>query len=261
MSVRALPPRVDVVGSPISLTSYDEVVELLRHPPVDRALVVAVCNVHSVMSARRNRHIYEAIATADVATSDGQPVVWAIRAMYRPDQSRVYGPDLMRAAIRARGLCHYLYGSTDETLQVLTRALQRINPEAAIVGRHSPPFRDLTPEELDADADRIRRSGANVVWVGLGMPKQELWMHAMRHRLPGIALVGVGAAFDLLSGRVPQAPPLLQRLGLEWAFRLVQEPRRLWRRYIFNNPAYLVLLAGQLVRHRSRAARSAPDHP
>ena len=118
----------------------------------------------------------------------------------------------------------------------------------------APPFRELTPAETDAVVAELAASNADIVWVGLGMPRQEKWMHQIAPRLPGKTLVGVGAAFDLLSGTVPQAPPALQRAGLEWAFRLWQEPRRLWRRYVLNNPLYLVLAAQQLIRYRLGAA-------
>ena len=148
------------------------------------------------------------------------------------------------------GWKHYLYGSTAETLEALQVELGEIAPQSEIVGAFSPPFREMTSEESDAAMGAIRDSGADVVWVGLGMPKQELWMHRMRPELPGIALLGVGAAFDFLAGTKKQAPAWMQKAGLEWLFRLVQEPRRLWRRYVWNNPAYVVLLTVQVIRHK-----------
>ncbi len=246
----AVPPRVEVVGTPISLTSYDEVLALLDARPADRPTVVAVCNVHSVMTARSDRDVARALSTADVATPDGMPLVWALRQLARADQTRVYGPDLMRAALAhgvERGWRHYLYGATPSTLNLLRQAAERIAPGVQIVGWHAPPFRALTAREEQAVLADIRASGADLVWVGIGMPKQELWMQRVAEELPGVALLGVGAAFDLLSGVVPQAPPGLQAAGLEWLYRMLQEPRRLWRRYLWNNPRYLVLLAGQLL--------------
>jgi N-acetylglucosaminyldiphosphoundecaprenol N-acetyl-beta-D-mannosaminyltransferase len=150
----------------------------------------------------------------------------------------------------ARGWRHYLYGTTPPTLDRLRSAIARFAPGAVVVGQMAPPFRELTPAETDAVVAEFRSSNADIVWVGLGMPRQEKWMRQIAPRLPGKTLVGVGAAFDLLSGTVPQAPALLQRVGLEWAFRLWQEPRRLWRRYVLNNPLYLVLAADQLIRYR-----------
>ena len=237
-----LPYRAPVVGTGISVTSYDQVLELLDFRPPDRALVVAVCNVHSVMSARKSAELSTALPGADITTPDGVPLVWALRSLGHQNQQRVYGPELMRRALQQgvdSGWAHYLYGSTPDTLDRLESAIRSLTPEPLLVGRHSPPFRELTDEEISEDAGRIRESGANVVWVGLGMPKQELWMHRVREFLPGVTLVGVGAAFDLIAGTVSQAPPWMQRAGLEWLYRLFQEPRRLWRRYAWNNPAFL----------------------
>jgi N-acetylglucosaminyldiphosphoundecaprenol N-acetyl-beta-D-mannosaminyltransferase len=245
------PSKVSVVGIPISTTSYDDVIEKLTNRPTDRATVVAVCNVHSVMSARRDASLRESISAAEIATPDGVPIVWGLRALARKDQERVYGPELMRRAfVDDVGWKHYLYGSTPETLAQLEKKLAEIAPDAAIVGAFSPPFRDLTPSESDAAMEAIRTSGADVVWVGLGMPKQELWMHRIRPELPGVALLGVGAAFDFLAGTKKQAPAWMQKAGIEWLFRLIQEPRRLWRRYVWNNPAYAFLLTLQVIRHK-----------
>ncbi len=245
------PDKASVVGIPISVTSYDDVIEKLTNRPSDHATVVAVCNVHSVMSARRNSALKEAISAAEIATPDGVPIVWGLRSLARKEQARVYGPELMRKAfVDDVGWKHYLYGSTPETLAKLQEKLEEIAPNAEIVGAFSPPFREMTADESAEAMAAIRDSGADVVWVGLGMPKQELWMHAIRPELPGVALLGVGAAFDFLAGTKKQAPAWMQKAGLEWLFRLIQEPRRLWRRYIWNNPAYAVLLTLQIVRHR-----------
>lgn len=250
----ALPAKSPVVGTPVSVTSYDQVLDVLQHVrPPDRALTVAVCTVHSVMTARRDAELARALREADVATPDGMPLVWALRATGFPRQTRVYGPDLMAHAFAAsgeRGWTHYLYGASAGTLQRLEANLAQRYPQAKVVGSHAPPFRALTEVELQADLDAIVASGAGIVWVGLGMPKQERWMHDVRDRLPGVGLVGVGAAFDFHAGTVAQAPGWMQRAGLEWLFRLIQEPRRLWRRYVWNNPAYLVLLVAQVVRYR-----------
>lgn len=253
----APPPKYPVVGTPLSLTSYGELLRLLDDRPVDRPIVVACCNVHSVMSARSDRDLAHALARADVATPDGMPLVWALRQLVRPDQPRVYGPDLMRFALRegvARGWRHYLYGTTPGTLERLRSAAERMAPGVQIVGMQAPPFRSLTFAEEQAVLADMRASGADLVWVGLGMPKQELWIARVAEELPGMALLGVGAAFDLLSGAVRQAPPRVQALGLEWAFRLLQEPRRLWRRYAINNPAFVLALAGQVLTQRVRGS-------
>jgi N-acetylglucosaminyldiphosphoundecaprenol N-acetyl-beta-D-mannosaminyltransferase len=255
-----LPPKAPVVSTPISLTSYAEVLDLIDRRPADRALTIAFCNVHSVMTARRDPNVAGVLARMDVATSDGMPLVWMLRRLARAEQGRVYGPDLMEAALPhgvERGWKHYFYGASLETLQRLHRAAERLAPGVQIVGLHAPPYRELTPAEEDAIVADIRASGADVVWVGLGMPKQELWVDRMRDRLPGVALLAVGAAFDLLSGTVKQAPDWMQDRGLEWLYRLAKEPRRLWRRYLYNNPAFAVLVARDLLRQRGGARMPA----
>jgi len=174
--------------------------------------------------------------------------------------SRVYGPDLMdRACERAArsGLRFYLYGGRNQgALAQLALNLRRRHPGLQIVGGHSPPFRPLTAEEDEAIAQEINRSGADVVWAGIGVPKQEKWMARMRDRLSAPVLVGVGAAFDFHAGLQPQAPDWMQRLGLEWIFRLSNEPRRLFKRYARYNPLFVLAFTRQYLRHlRARPRR------
>jgi N-acetylglucosaminyldiphosphoundecaprenol N-acetyl-beta-D-mannosaminyltransferase len=166
-------------------------------------------------------------------------------------QARVYGPDLMLAWCKRAaqgGIPIYLYGSTEETLQKLSETLQRQFPGLPIAGTHAPPFRALSPQEEAADVDRIHQSGARVVLVGLGCPKQEQWMHRQLGHFPGV-MIGVGAAFNFFSGEVSQAPRWMMALGLEWLYRFSQEPRRLWRRYLLNNPLFVLIFAMQLLRN------------
>lgn len=253
MTAVAPPSRSDVVGTPISTTSYEELLGLLHAPPAGRARTVAFCNVHSVMSARRDPGLRAALTACDVATPDGVPLVWTLRLTGHPGQQRVYGPDFMELALAegvARGWRHYLYGATEETLALLRGRIAERWPGADVVGVHAPPFRSQTPQEEEADLAAIRASGAGVVWVGLGMPKQERWIHRVADRLPGTTVLGVGAAFDFLAGTLDQAPDRLQRLGLEWAYRLAKEPRRLWRRYAVNNLLFVLAALRQLARAR-----------
>ena len=255
-SARSRPAKgtVDLLGTRLSVTSYAEVLRRMEEPPPDRGQLFAFCNVHSVMTARRDRGVRRALDGVDVAAPDGMPLVWVMRRRGLPQQPRVYGPDLMELALShgvPLGWRHFLLGSTDVTLDRLEAAAENLAPGVRIVGRLAPPYRPLTPAEDDQTVHRILSSGANVLWVGLGMPKQELWMDRMRQRLPGVNVMGVGAAFDLLSGTVPQAPDWLQDHGLEWAYRLSKEPRRLWRRYLYNNPAFVVLATTETVRQRN----------
>ncbi len=251
------PPKFPIVGTPISITTFDDVQELLATPRTDRATVVAVCNVHSVMTARQRPELSEALRQADIATPDGMPLVWGLRAFGRNQRERVYGPELMRRALVDQKSTHrhFLFGSTPETLDKLQTVIRRLNPDVHIVGAVAPPFRALTQSEEDEVLEEIRRSGASVIWVGLGMPKQELWTYRVKNRLPGVTLLGVGAAFDFLAGTKSQAPSWMRDSGLEWLHRLLQEPRRLWRRYLWNNPAFLVLLALQVVKERGLRRR------
>jgi len=180
--------------------------------------------------------------------------VWALRALGHPLEERVYGPELMeRACARAArsGQRFFLYGGRDEAaLAQLAGALLARHPALRIVGGHAPPFHEPTNADDEAVAEEIRRSGADVVWVGIGVPKQEKWMARMRDRLEAPVLIGVGAAFDFHAGLVPQAPSAMQRVGLEWVYRLCQEPRRLWRRYARYNPRFLWGFARQLAARR-----------
>ncbi|HEV2998545.1 MAG TPA: WecB/TagA/CpsF family glycosyltransferase, partial [Solirubrobacteraceae bacterium] len=197
-----------------------------------------------------------AVLGATLAVPDGQPLVWALRSLGHAHATRVYGPDLMlafcaRAALEGTPI--YLYGGRDEgALELLEGRLRERFPGLHIAGGYSPPFRELSAEEEERVIAEIEASGAAVVWVGIGQPKQERWMHRMRPRLSTPLLVGVGAAFDFHAGLVPQAPGWMQRAGLEWSYRLAREPRRLWRRYARYNPRFVVAFARQYARERGR---------
>jgi N-acetylglucosaminyldiphosphoundecaprenol N-acetyl-beta-D-mannosaminyltransferase len=196
--------------------------------------------------------------SADVATPDGMPVVWALRSFGEAQQQRVYGPDLMLALCAAAeqyGYRIYFYGGHGEILSNLRQRLLKRFPNLLIAGEHSPPFRPLTPEEDDRCIAAIIASEADIVFVGLSTPKQDYWMMQHRDRLPGVILVGVGAAFDFHAGLVPQAPPWMQQAGLEWAYRLTREPRRLWRRYLRYNPRFVGAFALQLTKTLRRTER------
>jgi N-acetylglucosaminyldiphosphoundecaprenol N-acetyl-beta-D-mannosaminyltransferase len=248
---RVVRRRVTVLGSPIDAVSMDEAVQrVVQWGRRRESRVVCICNVHSVVEARRNAALAHAIAGADLATPDGAPVAWMLRRLGVPEQQRVSGPDLMEAAcaVAARsGLPIFLFGSTDETLQALDANLRARWPDLRVAGRLAPPFRDLGAEE-DADiVRRINESGAGIVWVGLGCPKQERWMAAHRGNVQAV-MVGVGAAFDFHAGVRARAPRWMQERGLEWLHRLAAEPRRLARRYVVTNCVFLWTAALQLLR-------------
>ena len=194
---------------------------------------------------------------------DGQPLVWALRALGRSDglEDRVYGPELMaRACERAArtGTRMFLYGGKNQgALVQLTANLRSRYPGLQVVGGYVPPFRALTDEEQTQVVGDIARSRADIVWVGIGVPKQEKWMAQMRSSLAAPVLIGVGAAFDFHAGLVPQAPAWIQRAGLEWAYRLAREPRRLWRRYAHYNPRFVLGFVREWVGQRRSGTRAS----
>jgi N-acetylglucosaminyldiphosphoundecaprenol N-acetyl-beta-D-mannosaminyltransferase len=245
---------------PLAVSDYSEVVDWMEAViAADGRAYVTAAAVNLVMSAREEPETLAAVLGATLAVPDGQPLVWALRALGHKSATRVYGPDLMlRLCERAagKGIPMYLYGGrTPAALEQLEARLHARFPGLLIAGGYSPPFRELTAEEERRAIAAIDASGARVVWVGTGQPKQEKWMARMRPLLAAPMLVGVGAAFDFHAGLVPQAPAWMQRSGLEWTYRLAREPRRLWRRYARYNPRFVAGFARQYVRNRGRSQR------
>jgi N-acetylglucosaminyldiphosphoundecaprenol N-acetyl-beta-D-mannosaminyltransferase len=213
---------------------------------------VCICNVHSVVTARQDSFFKGILSAADMATSDGAPVAWMLRCLGFPSQQRINGPDLMwryceQAAKRGEPI--YLYGGSAETLDALQVRLVKAFPDLKIAGAVSPPFRALTDEEDEAEVARINASGARTVWISLGCPKQEKWMASHKGRVNAV-MVGVGAAFDYHAGTTARAPLWMQENGLEWLYRLIREPRRLWRRYVVTNTLFIWFATSQLLFHR-----------
>ncbi len=241
----------NILDTRIDATSYNDACDRIQNwANKNTSCYIVAANVHVVMSGYWQPQYQQVINGAALVTSDGMPLVWAMRLLGVKEQSRVYGPDLMLAwCDRAAklGMPIYLYGGTETMLVKLQQNLEQQFPGLKIAGSYSPPFRLLTPEEEQADLDRIHKSGAKVVFVALGCPKQEYWMARQETKLQAVA-IGVGAAFSFHSGEVSQAPRWMMKLGLEWLYRLVTEPKRLWRRYLVNNPVFLVLFALQLLK-------------
>jgi N-acetylglucosaminyldiphosphoundecaprenol N-acetyl-beta-D-mannosaminyltransferase len=254
---RAEAPSSDLVhGIPIGLTDYEGTLRWIDEAVRTRVLgYVCVSNVHAVMAAQEDPELREALMHSTINVPDGMPLVWALNLRGHNLRDRVYGPELMaRACERAAesGQRFYLYGGRNQgALVQLALNLRTRYPGIRIVGGYSPPHRPLTAEEQTSVINEINDNDIDVVWVGIGVPKQEKWMAAMREHLTAPVLIGVGAAFDFHAGLVPQAPASLQNLGLEWAYRLMQEPRRLWRRYLRYNPQFMLHLARQTLMRRS----------
>lgn len=221
---------------------------------------VVAANVHVVTTALWDNDYRQVLQQAKLVTPDGMPLVWGLRLLGFPQQQRVYGPDLMLALcdrLSRSNLSMYLYGGTPETLDLLQVNLLQRFPGLAIAGSYSPPFRPPTSAEEQADIDRIHQSGAKLVFVALGCPKQEQWMARQQGKLQAVA-IGVGAAFAFHAGTVRQAPRWMMRHGLEWLYRLWVEPRRLWKRYAISNPTFALLFAAQYLRYKlaGRGGRS-----
>jgi N-acetylglucosaminyldiphosphoundecaprenol N-acetyl-beta-D-mannosaminyltransferase len=251
----AAPPTAEVLGVPLALTDYEGTLDWIDDTVARRrGGYLCVASTHLVMVTAEDPELRAAVLGSDFTVPDGQPLVWALKALGHPLEDRVYGPDLMdRAFERAArtGRRMYLYGGRDQgALVQLTRNLRLRHPGVRIVGGYAPPFRPLTQAEEDAVVTDIERTGAEVVWVGIGVPKQEKWMARITERLPGCVLVAVGAAFDFHGGLIPQAPRWMQRYGLEWLFRLAHEPRRLGPRYLRYNPRFVIGFARQWARQR-----------
>jgi N-acetylglucosaminyldiphosphoundecaprenol N-acetyl-beta-D-mannosaminyltransferase len=241
--------KQNVLGVCVDAVDYDAAVaRIIAAAGEGRGMAVSALAVHGVMTGVLDPiHRYR-LNHLDLVVPDGQPVRWAINLLYRahlPD--RVYGPTLMlKLCERAahEGLAIYLYGSRSDTLAALARSLRARFPGLNIAGTQASVFRRISPEEKRAVVEMIRRSGAALLFVGLGCPRQEVWAYEYRDAI-AMPLIAVGAAFDFHTGLLPQAPPWMQRVGLEWLYRLTHEPGRLWKRYVLLNPCYLALLALQ----------------
>lgn len=243
-------PSFNVLGSRISALTHDRAVLLLREA-VDRGspVYVCVCTVHTVVEGLRRPEVQQAVNGAWLATTDGMPLVWWGRAAGNENIERVYGPEVMRSVLldeRHEATRHFFYGGVPGVTEKLVEAATRLNPRVRVAGWITPPFRPLTSDEEDRTVTEINRSNADIVWVGLGCPKQDLWMARLRDRLAPPVLIGVGAAFDFLAGVKRQAPPWMRNAGLEWFHRLASEPGRLWRRYLVYNALFLGHTAAHL---------------
>lgn len=241
----------EILGIRVNVTNYRQACELISHwAKNNTSCYVIAANVHVIMTGYWQKDYQTILKDAKLVTADGMPLVWGLQLLGAKQASRVYGPDLMLAC------CHhaaelsipiYLYGGTESMLAKLENNLKQKFPQLVVAGSHSPPFHELTVTEETLDVERIVASGAKIVFLGLGCPKQEKWMARQLNKLPAVML-GVGAAFSFHSKEISQAPRWMMKLGLEWFYRLSKEPQRLWKRYLINNPAFLVLFGFQLLK-------------
>ena len=259
----AVKTKLPVLGVGVNPTTYAEsVAAIMAAARERRSYAVTALATHGLMEAAGDRDFARVLRGIDVVTPDGQPVRWALNRLHdtRLDD-RVYGPFLMLrlcAAAAEQEVAIYLYGSTPRTCELLAAALRARFPALRIAGVSPDRFREATPAEDAADVELITSSGAGLVFVGRGCPRQERWVAAHRGRVPA-AMIAVGAAFDYIAGTLPVPPPWMQASGLEWLYRLRREPRRLWRRYLSTNSAFLWHFAGDLLRMRMHAGAGPRD--
>jgi len=245
------PIRVNVLGVGISAINHmDVVLETIEDWIARREPnYVCVTGVHGVMESQRDDELRRIHNASGLTTPDGMPLVWLSRLKGHRHVDRIYGPDLMLAlcerSTTKNGFRHFFYGGAEGVPEQLVANLRQRFPRLQVVGIYSPPFRPLTPEEDERVVQIINQAAPDIIWVGLSTPKQERWMAVHLGHVEAPVLIGVGAAFDFLAGQKRQAPRWMQRSGLEWLFRLLTEPRRLWRRYLVNNPLFVLLVLAQ----------------
>jgi N-acetylglucosaminyldiphosphoundecaprenol N-acetyl-beta-D-mannosaminyltransferase len=251
------PPSRFILGMRVDGTSYPDAARRILNWATGReSRYVCVATVNNVMEAHDDPDFLRVMNGADLVTPDGMPLVWGLRRLGVRGATRVYGPDLTPVvldAAQAEGISVGFLGGAPDALHELLLAVGRRWPALRVTYASSPPFRQLEPEEHRRIIEEIRGSGARILFVGLGCPKQEQWMASHRDVLPAV-MVGVGAAFDFLAGTKRQAPRILQRIGMEWAFRLAMEPRRLWKRYLRHNPRFALLFGWQLLADRPKSS-------
>lgn len=238
--------RYNVIGCQINNLSKQQALEnIVERLRTGQGGYVCFTNVHVSVMARENSDIQTIINNSFMSLPDGKPLYWVGKARGLDNIEHIPGPDFFPYLLDSRSeppLKHYFFGSKPETLEMLIENVKSKYPDAEIVGSESPPFRDLAPEEVEAQLARIRESGADIVWIGLGAPKQEKWMSDHWQTLAPAILFGVGAAFDFHAGNIQRAPDWAQRHGLEWLHRLLSEPRRLWKRYFYTNTMFMLYL-------------------
>ena len=244
---------VVVIHTSVDVTSYAQVAaQIAEWISLKSWGFICAANVHMIMEGYDAQSFQRVLNRSRLVVPDGMPLVWMLRASGYPDQPRVYGPTLMLEVCQAATVKGYsigLFGGTQECLDQLQVTLKEKFSSLRIAYSYSPPFRAGTPAEEDRIIENINKSGISVLFVGLGCPKQEKWMDEHADRL-NVIQIGVGAAFAFHAGLVRQAPRFLQRLGMEWVFRLCAEPRRLWFRYLYHNPRFACLVIWQLMKRR-----------
>lgn len=232
-----------ILGVNIAVTNMEETVKYLEEHILElRGKYITVCNGHTSVMAYEDRKYRKVQNSAALSLPDGEPLSIVSRRRGFKEAQRVTGPDLMQEMFQrgqeGNGLRHYFYGGSQDTLDTLQEILKKKYPNLQIAEMYSPPFRKLTKEEKQVDIERINASKADIIWIGLGAPKQENWMYENRGKLNGVC-IGVGAGFDYHAGKLKRAPKWVQKISMEWFVRLMQEPKRLWKRYLVTNAKFI----------------------
>jgi len=246
--------RFDILGVNVSVINMDDALRVIETAIKNKAKAyISVCPVSTIMSCQKNQVALESVNSATLVTPDGMPVVWLGKTKGHKNIKRVYGPDLMLKVCKVssgKGYRNYFYGSRSSVLDRLSVNLKELFPDLNIAGKFSPSFDEAIVREDEVNIRMINASNSDILWVGLGSPKQDIWMRNHRDKLNVPVIIGVGAAFDFIAGTKKQAPAWMQKSGLEWFFRLVTEPKRLWKRYIFGNLKFLFLLLKESIKKR-----------
>lgn len=243
------PSQIGVIGTPVTAAPFDVFIDvILGWARQHKSKFVCVANTHMLVEAYQKSDFGEVLKSADMVTPDGIPLVWMLKWMGIQTQNRVAGLDLMQALCRQaseQNISVFFLGSISTILQKMERRLQKEFPDLSIAGMEPLPFRPLTPEEDQALIQRVNESGAGLVMIALGCPKQEDWMAAHKNKLEAV-MIGLGGAFPVYAGLYRRAPIWMRTMGLEWFYRLIQEPRRLWKRYATTIPIFIYLALGQI---------------
>jgi len=259
------PPRANVLGVGVHALNLPSALDFIEASIANgRKGYVCVTGVHGVMEAQRSPRLRAVLDNALLVTPDGMPTVWVGRLQGHRKMGRVFGPDLMRelcARSVKNGFRHFLYGGTQGTATKLRMHLEERFPGIQIAGTYTPPFRPLSQQERERLRNAVAELKPHVIWVGLSTPKQEYFMADAIDELDCRIMVGVGAAFDIHTGQLRDAPAWMKSMGMQWMHRLFQEPRRLWKRYLINNPAFLISLLLQFCGvEKYQLGGSALDH-
>ncbi|PGK31199.1 WecB/TagA/CpsF family glycosyltransferase [Priestia megaterium] len=245
-----------IIKAKISSYNLEDTKKIIHQWILDsQSKYVCVCNTHSLVTSYKNTDFNLALQNANLSIPDGMPLVWALKLYGVKDAERVDGPNLMQHLLmegaKNKQYKIFLYGNTEECISDLKSVINTQYKGVQVVGSYSPPFRELEKREKQDVIDSINSTDANLVFVSLGCPKQELWMYEMSGKIDA-TMIGVGAAFDFLTNRIKRPPLFFQKIGMEWFFRLLSEPRRLWKRYFYNNSMFLFLFFKTFLKNKDK---------